>query len=72
MQAWVTEDVGEVVVVQRDTCHVNQSVIRGRFVREEKLVYLSIIHLRETGEGCGIDEGNFWSNEGGWSRQSFG
>ena len=46
------------MVVQEDTCHVNWSVIRSGFVREEELVDLSAIHLRETGESCGIDEGN--------------
>ena len=69
--ACFTEDVGEVMVVQGDTCHINQSVIRSGFVREEELVDLSIIHLRETGKGCGIDKGNLWSNQRGWRGQSF-
>ena len=28
------------------------------------MVDLSIIHLREMGESCGVDEGNFRSNQG--------
>ena len=65
-----TENVGEVMVVRGDTRHVNQSVVRSGFVREEELVDLSIVHLRETGEGCSIDEGNLQSNQWdqrGWS-----
>ena len=57
-----TEIVGEIMVVQRDTRHVNWSIIRSGFVREEKLVDLSIVHLREMGKGCGIDKGNLQSN----------
>ena len=41
------------------------------FVRKEKLIDLSIIHLREAGEGCGVDKGDFQSNERGQSRWSF-
>ena len=66
-----TEDVGEIVVVQRDTCHVDWSIVGGGFVREEKLVDLSIVHLREMGKSCGIDEGNLWSNKWGQSRWRF-
>ena len=54
-----------------DTPHINQSVIRSGFVREEKLVDLSVVHLREMGKSCGIDEGNLQSNESGWSGWSF-
>ena len=60
-----TEDVSEVVVVQGDTRHVNRSIIRSGFVREEKLLDLSIVHLREMGKGCSIDEGNLQSNQQG-------
>ena len=49
--AGFTENVGEVVVVQGDTHHVNQSIVRSGFVGEEELVDLSIVHLRETGKG---------------------
>ena len=66
-----TEIIGEIMVAQRDTCHVNQSIVRNRFVREEKLVDLGVIHLRETGNCCGIDEGNLWSNQRGQKGQSF-
>ena len=61
-----TENVGEIVVVPGDTRHVNWSIIRSRFVREEKLVDLSVVHLRETGECCGIDKGNLQRNQQGW------
>ena len=70
--ACFTEDVGEVVVVQGDSRHVNWSIVRRRFVREEKLEDLSIVHLREIGEGCGVDEGNLQSNQQGWRGWSFG
>ena len=46
------------MVVQGDTHHVNWSVIRSGFVGEEKLVDLSVIHLREMGKSYGVDEGN--------------
>ena len=61
-----TENVSEVVVVQGDTRHVNWSVVRSGSVGEEKLVDLSIVHLRETGKGCGVDEGYLQSNQWGW------
>ena len=61
-----TEDVSEFMVVWWNTSHVNQSMIRGGLVRKEELVDLVIIHFREMGESCCVDEGNFWSNE--WSR----
>ena len=70
--AGFTENVSEVMVVRGDTCHVNQSIIRSEFVREEELVDLSIIHLREMGESCSIDEGNLWSNQQGRRGRSFG
>ena len=37
----LTENVGEVVVVQGDTHHVNWSIVRSGFVGEEELVDLS-------------------------------
>ena len=58
-----TEDVGKFMVVHWDTSHVNWSVIMGSLVRKKELVDLSIVHLGEMGEGCCIDEGNFWSNK---------
>ena len=57
--AGFTEDVGELVVVWRNTSHVDQSVIGGSLVKNKKLVDLVIIHFRETGEGCCIDKGDF-------------
>ena len=60
-----TEDVGEFMVVWQNASHVNRSVIRGGLVRKEELVDLVIIHFRETGESCCVDEGNFQSNK--WS-----
>ena len=67
MQGWCastcfTENISEIVVVRGDSHPVNQSIVRSRFVGEEKLEDLSIVHLRETGEGCGIDKGNLRSN----------
>ena len=67
-----TEDIGKVMVVLGGTRHVNWSIVRGGFVREEKLADLSIVYLRETGESCSIDKRNFQSNERGQSRQRFG
>ena len=67
-----TENISEIVVVRGDTRHVNQSIIRSEFVGEEELVDLSVIHLREMGESCGIDEGNLQSNQQGQRGQSFG
>ena len=67
-----TEDVSEVVVVRGDTHHINRSVVRSGFVREKELVDLSIVHLREMGEGSGVDEGNLWSNQRGQRGWSFG
>ena len=47
-------------------------ILRSRFVREEELVDLSIVHLREMGKSCGIDEGNLQSHQWGWRGWSFG
>ena len=66
-----TEDVSKITVVQGDTHHVNRSIIRSRFVGEEELVDLSIVHPREMGKSCGIDKGNLWSNQQGQRGQSF-
>ena len=49
-----TENVSEVMVVHQDTSHVSQSIIRGCFVREEKLVDLSIVHIREMGKSYAL------------------
>ena len=62
-----TENVGKFMVVWQNASHVNQGVIRGSLVGKEELVDLVIVHLREMGEGCCVDEGNFWSNEQSWS-----
>ena len=70
--AGFTENVSEVVVVRGDTHHVNQSIVRSRFVREKELVDLSIAHLREMGKSCSIDKGNLQSNQQGWRGWSFG
>ena len=67
-----TEDIGEVIVVHQDTSHVNQSIVRGGFVKEKELVDLSIIHLGEMGQGCCIDKLNLWSNKQGQSRWRIG
>ena len=58
-----TEDVGELVVVWRNTSHVDQSVIGGDLVGKEELVDLVIVHFREMGKSCCIDKGNFRSNK---------
>ena len=68
-QGWsvgFTEDVSELVVVWWNTSHVDQSVIGSSLVRKKELVDLVIVHFREMGEGCCVDEGNLRSNE--WSR----
>ena len=64
-----TENVGELMVVWRNASHVDQGVIGSGLVRKKELVDLVIIHFRETGKGCCIDEGNLWSNERSWSRR---
>ena len=61
-----TENVGELVVVWRNASHVDRSVIRRGLVGKKELVDLVIIHFRDMGEGCCIDEGNLWSNEQSW------
>ena len=61
-----TEDVSEFMVVCWNASHVNQSVIGGSLVGKEELVDLVIVHFRETGKSCCIDEGNYQSNE--WSQ----
>ena len=62
-----TENVGELVVVWWNTSHVDRGIIGSGLVRKKELVDLVIIHFREMGEGCCIDEGNLWSNEWSWS-----
>ena len=64
-----TENISELVVVWQNTSHVDQSIIRSGLVGKKELVDLVIIHFREMGEGCCIDEGNLWSNEQSWSRR---
>ena len=64
--AGFTENVGELMVVWQNASHVDQGVIRSGLVGKKKLVDLVIVHFRETGEGCCIDEGNLQSNK--WSR----
>ena len=62
-----TDNVSKFMVVWWDISHVNWSVIGSGLVGKEELVDLVIIHLREMGKGCCIDEGNLWSNEWSWS-----
>ena len=62
-----TGDVGELVVVWWNTSHVDQSIIGGGLVGKEKLVDLVIVHFRETGKSCCIDEEDFQRNEQNWS-----
>ena len=57
--AGFAENVGELVVVWRNTSHVDLGVIGSGLVRKKELVDLVIVHFRETGEGCCVDEGNF-------------
>ena len=65
--AGFTEDVGEFVVVWWNTSHVDWSFIGGGLVGKEELVDLVIVHFREMGKSCCIDEGNFQSNKWSWS-----
>ena len=58
-----TENIGELVVVWQNVSHVDRSVIGSSLVRKKELVDLVIVHFRKMGEGCCVDEGNFWSNE---------
>ena len=59
-----TENISElVVVVWRNTSHVDWSVIGGGLVGKEELVDLVIVHFRKMGKSCCVDEGNFRSNE---------
>ena len=67
--AGFTEDVSELVVVWQNASHVDWSVIGGSLVGKERLVDLVIIHFREMGKSCCIDEGNFWSNKQSQSRR---
>ena len=62
-----TENVGELMVVWKNASHVDWGVIGSGLVRKKELVDLVLIHFREMGEGCCIDEGNLWSNEQSWS-----
>ena len=67
--AGFTENVGELVVVWQNASHIDWSVIGSGLVRKKELVDLVIVHFRETGEGCCIEEGNFRSNEQSQSRR---
>ena len=67
--AGFTEDVSKLVVVWWNTSHVDWSIIGGGLVGKEKLVDLVIIHFRESGKSCCIDEGNFRSNKQSWSQR---
>ena len=60
-----TENISELMVVWQNTSHVDQSIVGGGLVGKEELVDLVIVHFREMGKSCCIDEGNFRSNE--WS-----
>ena len=51
-----TEDVGEFVVVWWNASHVDWSIIRSSLVRKKELVDLVIIHFREMGKGCCVEE----------------
>ena len=64
-----TENIGELMVVSQNTSHVDRGVIGSGLVRKKELVDLVIVHFRETGEGCCIDEGNLRSYEQSWSRR---
>ena len=64
-----TEDVSEFVVVWQNANHVDRSIIGGGLVRKKELVDLVIIHFREMGKNCCVDEGNFRSNEQSQSRR---
>ena len=61
------ENVSDFMVVWRNTSHVDQGVIGSGLVRQKELVDLVIVHFREMGEDCCIDEGNLQSNEWSWS-----
>ena len=67
--AGFTENVSELMVVWWNASHVDRGIIRSGLVRKKELVDLVIIHFRETGEGCCIDEGNLRSNEWSWSQR---
>ena len=64
--AGFTENVCKFMVVWWNASHVDRSIIGSSLVGKEELVDLVIVHLRETGKGCCVDEGNFWSNK--WSQ----
>ena len=64
-----TENISELMVVWWNASHVDWGVIRSSLVRKKELVDLVIVHFRETGEGCYIDEGNFRSNKWNQSRR---
>ena len=57
------ENIGEFMVVWLNASHVDWGVIGSSLVGKKELVDLVIVHFRETGEGCCVDEGNFRSNE---------
>ena len=59
-----TEDVSEFVVVWQNASHVNQSIIGDGLVRKEELVNLVIVHFRERGKSCCINEGNIGAMSG--------
>ena len=67
--AGFAENVGELVVVWQNASHVDRGTIGSGLVGQKELVDLVIVHFRETGEGCCIEEGNFRSNEQSRSRR---
>ena len=54
-----TENIGELVVVWWNASHVDWGVIGSGLGGKKELVDLVIVHFRETGEGCCVDEGTF-------------
>ena len=58
-----TENISELVVVWQNASHVDRGVIRSGLVGQKDLIDLVIVHFREMGEVCCIDEGNLQSNE---------
>ena len=65
---WVLlKNIGELVVVWQNASHVDRGIIGSGLVGKKELVDLVIVHFREMGKGCCIDEGNLQSNEQSWS-----
>ena len=62
------ENIGELMVVWWNASHVDQGILGSSLVGKKELVDLVIIHFRETGEGCCVDEGNLQSKEQSWSQ----